>query len=59
MIICTCEALHVITIYKPPKMAIDQFKSTFKTILQKMLLNIPTIIIGDFNVNMFINHMNQ
>ncbi len=49
----TYEALHIITIYKPPKMTIQHFASTLN--LKKKIPTVcPTIIIGDFNVNMVI-----
>lgn len=43
------EAIHVIAIYKPPKMQVAYFLSNLKTILQKMPMDYQTIIIGDFN----------
>ncbi len=41
----------MVEIYKPPKMPIQHFTSTL-FIYFKMLSNCPTIMIGDFNVNM-------
>jgi hypothetical protein len=43
------EAIHVIAIYKPPKMQVPYLLSILKTTLQKIPMDCQTIIIGDFN----------
>jgi hypothetical protein len=50
----TREALYLIAVYKPPKMHINNFCCILETIIKQMPQNIPTIIIGDFNVNILI-----
>ncbi len=40
----TQKVVHIITIYKPPKMQIFYFISILETILQKILINCPTIV---------------
>jgi hypothetical protein len=43
------EAIHVIAIYRPPKMQVPYILSILKSILQKIPMDCQTIIIGDFN----------
>ncbi len=40
----TQKVVHIITIYKPPKMQISYFISILETTLQKILINCPTIV---------------
>jgi hypothetical protein len=46
---------YVIAIYKPPKIQVSYFIYILEPFLQKTLTNCPTIIIGDFNVDMLTN----
>jgi len=48
------HAIHVIAIYKPFKLPLTHF---FNALKQTMLIlqNCPTIVLGDFNVNMLDN----
>jgi hypothetical protein len=43
--------MHIIAIYKPPKTQISYFTSILETILEKIQINCPPIIIGDFNIH--------
>jgi hypothetical protein len=47
-----CQAIHIITIYKPPTLSIHHFINFLQTNLYKIQENCPTIVIGDFNINM-------
>jgi len=51
----TWEVIHVSAVYKPLEMQIAYFISILKTILKKIPIDCPTIVIGDFNVNMLTN----
>jgi len=51
--------MHIIAIHKPPKMQIFSFISILKKILQKITTSCPTIVIGDFNINMLIKNTYQ
>ncbi len=44
----TWDAIHVITIYTPPKTKLFNFNSIFKT----LSFDCPIIIIRDFNIDM-------
>lgn len=46
----TWKGVHVIAIYKQPKMKIAYFISILETILQKIPINCRIIIIGNFNI---------
>jgi hypothetical protein len=49
------QALYIIAIYKPPQMNTIFFISILEIIVTKNLINCPTIIIRDFNINMLTN----
>lgn len=49
----TWEVMHVIAIYRPLKMHISYFISILETILKKILVEYPIVMIGDINVDMF------
>ncbi len=49
------KILHIITIYKPPKLQVPYFVFILKSIFQKVPMDCPTIIIRDFNINMLTN----
>ncbi len=51
----TWQALHIIVIYKPQQMNAIFFISILKNIVTKIPTNCPTIIIGDFSINMLMN----
>jgi endonuclease/exonuclease/phosphatase family metal-dependent hydrolase len=51
----TQQALYIIAIYKPPQMNANFFISVLENIITKIPTNYPTIIIGDFNINMLTN----
>jgi hypothetical protein len=51
----TQKAIHVIAIYKPQKIQVSYFIYILEPILRKTLTNCPTIIIGDFNIDMLTN----
>jgi hypothetical protein len=51
----TQQALYIIAIYKPPQMNAIFFISILENIITKIPTNFPTIIIGDFNINMLTN----
>jgi hypothetical protein len=51
----TRQAIYIIAIYKPPQMKAIFFISIIKNIITKIPTNCPTIIIGDFNINMLTN----
>jgi hypothetical protein len=44
--------VHIIAIYKPPKMQISYFTSILETTLKKIPINCPIIIVGGFNIEM-------
>jgi exonuclease III len=46
------QAIHIITIYKPPTLSIHQFINFYKPTCKKFQKNCPTIVIGDFNISM-------
>ncbi len=48
----TRENLYIIVVYKPPKMKILYSNSILETILKDMPKDYPTILVGDFNINM-------
>ncbi len=48
----TQKVIYIIVIYKLLQMNTKNFISIFKNIITKILTNCPTIIIGDFNINM-------
>jgi hypothetical protein len=48
----TCDALYVIIVYKPPKMQLSHFDYMLETFIHKMPSNCPTMIIGDFNIDL-------
>jgi hypothetical protein len=45
----------IIAIYKPPQMQTNNFISILETTLKKIPTNCPTIIVGDFNIDMLID----
>jgi len=45
--------MHVIAIHKPLKMNISYSISILETILKKIPVDYPIVIIGDINVGMF------
>ncbi len=49
------QALYIIAIYKPPQMSTIFFISILEVIVTISPTNCPTIIIGDFNINMLTN----
>jgi hypothetical protein len=51
----TWKVIHIVTIYKSPKMQTCYFISLFKTILKKIPIHCRTIVIGNFNVDTLIN----
>jgi hypothetical protein len=51
----TLQVLYVIAIYQPPQMNTNFFISILKNIVTNFFTNCPTIIIGDFNINMLTN----
>jgi hypothetical protein len=48
----TQKVIYIIEIYKLLQMNTKNFISIFKNIIPKIPTNCPTIIIGDFNINM-------
>ncbi len=48
----TCEFFLIFEIYKPLKMKTSSFLSILNENFQSMPLDCPTIIIGDYNINM-------
>jgi len=48
----TRENIYIIVVYKPPKMKILYSNSILETILKDMPKDYPTILVGDFNINM-------
>jgi len=44
--------MHIIAIYKPHKMQISYFTSILETTLNNIPINCPTIIAGNFNIDM-------
>ncbi len=48
----TQDIVHIIAIYKPPKMQISYFTSILETTLKKIPINCPIIIVGGFNIEM-------
>ncbi len=51
----TQHAFHIIATYKPPQMNTNFFFSILENIVTKIPTNSPTIIIGNFNINMLTN----
>jgi len=49
----TREVIHVITIYKPSILLFSTFTNQLQTLLVVMPTYCPTIIMGDFNIDMF------
>jgi len=49
------QTLYIIAIYKPPQMNVNFFIYILENIVMKILTNCPTIIIEDFNINLFTN----
>jgi hypothetical protein len=47
----TRETLHIIAIYKPPKMQLSHLNSILKNIIQKMPSHCLISTIGDFNID--------
>jgi hypothetical protein len=48
----TKKAIHIITIYKPSRLSLSMFEIHLQKFLDLMSISCPTIIIGDFNINM-------
>jgi hypothetical protein len=55
----TCDALYVIIVHKPPKVQLSHFNYMLEIFIHKMLSNCPTMIIGDFNIDLLTNTFNQ
>jgi len=55
----TREAIHVITIYKPSILLFLTFINQFQTLLDVMPTYCPTIIMDDFNIDMFDQNSTQ
>ncbi len=53
------KAIHIITIYKPSTLSLSMFKIHLQKFLDLMTIACPTIIIGDFNINMFDQNSTQ
>jgi len=53
------KAIHIITIYKPSKLSLSIFIIHLQKFLDLMPISCPTIIIGDFNINMFNQNSTQ
>jgi len=51
----TRKAIHVIAILKPLKMQIFYFILILENIVENIPINCPTIMIGDYNVDMLTN----
>jgi hypothetical protein len=51
----TLQVLYIIAIYQPPQMNTNFFISILEKIVTIFFTNYPTIIIGDFNINMLTN----
>jgi hypothetical protein len=48
----TWKVIHVIAILKPLKMQLFYFILILETILENIPIDCPTVVIGDFNVDM-------
>ncbi len=55
----TRKAIHTITIYKPSTLFLSMFIIHLQKFLDLMPISCPTIIIGDFNINMFDQNSTQ
>jgi hypothetical protein len=55
----TRKAIHIITIYKPSTLSLSMFIIHFQKFLDLMPISCPTIIIDDFNINMFDQNSTQ
>jgi endonuclease/exonuclease/phosphatase family metal-dependent hydrolase len=49
----TKKTIHVIIMYKPSTMLVSIFMNQLQKLLNLMLTYYPTIIMGDFNIDMF------
>jgi hypothetical protein len=55
----TRKIIHIIAIYKPSTLSLSMFKIQFQKFLDLMPISCPTIIIGNFNINMFDQNSTQ
>jgi hypothetical protein len=53
------KAIHVITIYKPSTLLFSTFINQLQKLLDVMPTYYPTIIMGDFNIDMFNQNSTQ
>jgi hypothetical protein len=49
----TRKAIHILAIYRPSTLSLSMFIIHLQIFLDLMQISCPTIIIGDFNINMF------
>jgi hypothetical protein len=55
----TRKAIHIIVMYKPSTLSLSMFKIHLQKLLDLMPISCPTIIISDFNINMFDHNSTQ
>jgi hypothetical protein len=49
----TCQAVHIIVVYKPPSLSLTIFLSTLQELISKSPTICPIVVLGDFNVDVF------